>query len=149
MNLNNNRGIKFYNAWIINDNVTANNITVTNPEGDSTKNYARNWGGFMRIITVGFTLFNDTTDKSVSGSEGIVTLSEQRNYMTESGGIVQSKSGGANIADVSYQVTVYEDGTTVGKTYTGAIEDVSIAAQSSESTLLRGTLNIYESRPDS
>lgn len=146
-NLSNNKGLKFHNAWIVTDNVTVNNISIANPNGDTTKNYSRNWGGFRRLITVNFLLFNDGTDKSTDTASKI-TLSSQRNYLTEPSGVIQGKSSasGTNVSDIVYRLTVYEDGIT--NTYSGSIEDISISSTPDESNMLRGSINMFESNPN-
>lgn len=144
-NLTTNVGIKLYEAWVVNDNVTINNISIVNPTGDTSKNYSRNWGGFRRLMTIGFMLYNDGTDKSIT-SANKVTLSDQRNYTNGPGGVIQAKGTGDNVSAITYRITVYEDGS--ANTYYGSIEDISIAATSDECNRLRGTLNLFESNPN-
>ena len=99
-----------------------------------------NFGGFKRIITVDFALFNDGTDKSTS-SDSIITLRQQKEFLQET--VIQGVGSGDSQADVTYTLTIYEDSTT--KTYTGGIEDISIRAEpGTEGTLLRGTLNLLQ-----
>ena len=141
-NLSTNEGLKFHNAWIGTDNVTVNNISVTNPTGDSSQNYSRNWGGFRRLLTINFLLFDDGSDKSTT-AQSKITLSEQRNYLNQPSGIIQKKTGGANISEITYRITIYEDGAT--NTYFGSIEDVTIASQPNEANMLKGSLNLFES----
>jgi len=144
-NLSSNLGLKFHNAWIVTDNVTINNISIANPTGNSTENYSRNWGGFRRLITVNFLLFNDGTDKSITSASKI-TLSDQRNYLNQGTGVIQSKAIASNVADVVYRLTVYEDGIT--NTYSGSIEDINIASTPDESNMLRGSINMFEGKPN-
>lgn len=140
-NLSTNKGMKFYNAWVNTDSITVSNISLDNPEGDTTKNYNRNWGGFGRLISISFILFNDGTDKSIT-TDDIVTLTEQRGYLNNPSNIIQGKAGGAQINQVVYRISVYEEGSLT--VFIGAIEDINISADESEPNVLRGTINLSE-----
>ena len=144
-NLSSNKGLIFYNAFITTDNVTINYISIANPTGDSSKNYSRNWGGFKRLISINLILFDDGTDKSISG-DNIIKLSEQRNYLNQPDGVIQSKSPTDNISDIFYRVTVYEDG--VEKVYIGSIEDINVDSSPDNTNQLKGMLQMFESNPN-
>lgn len=138
VNNDNSTGIKFHWADAYGDSITINNISVQQPGASASSNYSRNWGGFKRLISVDFVLFSDgSTDKSTDGSTKI-TLSQQQDHLMDT--VVQGNNG--TQSDVTYTVTIYRDGAT--KTFTGSLEDISIRASTSESNMLRGSLNLFE-----
>ena len=140
-NLSTNKGMKFYNAWVNTDSITVSNISLDNPEGDTTKNYNRNWGGFGSLINISFILFNDGTDKSIT-TDNIVTLTEQRGYLINPNNIIQGRAGGAQINQVVYRLSIYEEGSLT--VFIGAIEDINIAGNEGESNMLRVTMNFTQ-----
>ena len=86
-------------------------------------------------------LTNDGTDKSTEGAS-IITLSQQRDYLLGSGGVVQGFASGESQSDVKWKLTIYEDGAT--KSFTGSLEDININNSNNESTVARGSLNLFE-----
>lgn len=137
-NNSNSKGIKFHYARGVNQSVTIQNIKIKSPGNPASSNYAANWGGFDRIISVEFVLRNDGTDKSTNGSSK-VTLSQQEDFLLDE--IIQGDNGVQS--NVSYTLRIYRDG--AAKTYTGVVEDISLNSDiSGDSTQITGTLNFYE-----
>lgn len=134
------KGLKFFNAFVVSDNVTVNNVSIAQAGGKSTANFARNLGGFRRLLTIDFLLINDGTDQSTSG-DNKVTISEQNDFLTSATGVIQADGG--NQFDVKYTLTVFRDG--VVTDIVGSVEDLSIRGSPSEANILRGTLNLFES----
>jgi len=140
LNNDNNLGLKFHFARGSGQSININNISLSAPGQPATKNFARNFGGFKKIIRVDFTLFNDGTDKSTDGSNK-VTLSEQEDHLMDDAGVVQGNSNGQS--SVTYTVTVFRDG--ASKTYNGAIEDITVDATLEDNPLvLNGSFNLTQ-----
>ena len=135
VNNNNSKGLKFHWARSVTDNVTVKVVKFALAGGAATSNYARNWGGFDRIVTVDFALASDgTTDKSTS-SDNIVGIWDQWEFLMET--VIQGFSTSQN--DVTYTLTIYIDGGT--ETFNGQVEDITITGTVDEANILRGTLN--------
>jgi hypothetical protein len=139
VNNDNSKGIKFHYAKGVKDNITISNVTVQQTGKTASDNYARNWGGFKRIISVDFVLKNDGSDKSTAG-DSIVTLNQQWDYLMDQ--VIQGNLNGAQ--NVTYTATIYIEGAT--KTYTGAIEDITIGENQGDSNSLAGSFNLYVSK---
>lgn len=140
-NLSNAKGLKFHSAQSVSDSLSVNNVSLPLAGQDTTKSFIRNFGGFVRIITVNFMLTNDGTDKSTDGSN-IITLSQQRDYLNASGGVIQGVGAGDKQFDVKYRLTLYEDGAT--KTLIGSVEDLSFNNDVNEANIVRGSINFSE-----
>jgi len=136
------KGLKFHSAYVTSDSIQVNNVSLPIAGQDTTKNFSRNFGGFQRLVTVNFILNDDGSDKSTDGAS-IITLSQQRDYLQATDGVIQGVASGENQIDVKYKLTIYENAAT--KTITGTIEDINIGVSGSETNLLRGSLNLFES----
>jgi len=139
VNNSSNKGIKFHYAEGFGDNITISNVSVQNPSQSASNNYARNWGGFKRILSVQFVLANDGTDKSTDGSSK-VTLTAQHDHVMDT--IIQVPGAGDSVSDITYTMTVWMDG--AAKTYTGALEDISINGSNANGNQLAGSFNLFE-----
>ena len=138
VNNSNSKGIKFHYITSYNDSVVVNNISFLQAGSNAASNFIANFGGFRRIIGVEFVLFDDGTDKSTS-AESIVTLTQQRDFLMES--VLQGTGGGDSQSDVTYTLTIFENGIT--KTFTGGVEDMSLnASPGTAGNRLFGTLNL-------
>ncbi len=137
VNDNTSKGIKFMFAQGYGDNITVNNIVIPAAGKSSDNNFVRNYGGFKRIIRVDFTLYNDGTDKSTDSSSK-VSLSAQRKHLMDGDGVIQGNLTGQS--DVTYTVTLYEDG--ASNTYTGGIEDIACDFAGDNALALSGSFNL-------
>jgi len=92
---------------------------------------------------VEFILTNDSTDKSTTGAS-IITLSQQRDFLMATDGVIQGVLVSEQQFDVKYTLTIFEDGAT--KDFTGTVEDITLNNDiSNEANIVRGTLNLFES----
>lgn len=139
-NLSNSKEISFHWGKSVRDNITVNNISINKPGASADNNFSANFGGFKRLISVDFALYNDGTDKSSDGSS-IITLSQQIDFIQET--ILQGVGGSDSIQDVSFQITVYRDAT--AKTYTGVIESLDLNADPEQAgTIIFGSLTLQQ-----
>ena len=113
------KGLKFHWGEVVADNITINNVTIAAAGQSSTANFATNFGGFRRLITVDFTLFNDGTDKSTDLSSKI-TLTQQWDHLMDT--VVQGFSTAQS--NVTFTLTTFSDG--ASRTYNGVLEDINL-----------------------
>lgn len=133
------KGIKFHFGSTNSDNITFNNISFAQPNASADNNYISNLGGFKRLVSIDFALFNDGTDKSTDSSSK-VTLTQQISNLMASDGILQGKASGESLSDVTFRLTVYEDGASL--TYNGVLEDFTLDKSSSNGNIVRGSLTL-------
>jgi len=140
VNNSNSSGIKFHFARNSTDSISVQNINIKQPGKSADNNYSRNWGGFDRIISVDFVLANDGSDKSTDAASK-VTIASQKNYLMEN--VVQGVGGGDSVSDITYTLTLFEDG--ASKTYTGTIENISCKwGSDGESNFYTGSISFYQ-----
>jgi hypothetical protein len=136
VNNDNNKGIIFYFGKVTANSITVSNVSIPAAGQSADNNYIANLGGFKRIISVDFFLFNDGLDKSTDGQNKVI-LDDQRDYLLDE--VIQGFS--TSQASVSYTITT---STTNGtKTYTGGIEDINLNEDPSNGgNRIQGTLNL-------
>lgn len=130
-NLNNSKGMYFYQGDNVNDSVSSLALKFPIPLQESSNNVILNLGGFSRTLSLNFILKERGTSVSTNVSDSVITLKQQWEYLMDD--IIQ----GGNQEQVEYRITIYfySNGSGTTMTYNGMIEDISISPPNGGQTL--------------